>query len=356
MWMPNDNIVGRAWEDYKISIKQLEDLLNAPGTIRHYDFLNNDWIDGSVKAQLKDLNKNSSVNAPLPGFQAYLSAVSDGAVWHTGVIEDGSIENSSINMSPVEVGVTQVGSTEVGSLQHGSIQVRAMQDGIAQIRVHERSSIEAGIPQNSPFEVRTRRGSERKSGFSQIGSAEVGVIQIGSKEISTPDYRIAEVSSFQNRLRSINIGQVGISEAGINQVGSSNLRTMQVDPAQIRSAEMNHRNNLAIFPNLSWKDVHTEEVPLSERVTVQQFLNFDSLSSHAHAVTVDRIGASVPSLWGKFLSTNTPFDLQLAVDVIRCYLRANHLEGWRCIFTAMGVTEHSGWGASSINEQLSEQL
>jgi hypothetical protein len=49
MWMPNDNIAGESWEDYKISISQLEGLLNDPGTIRHYDFLNNDWIDKSVK-------------------------------------------------------------------------------------------------------------------------------------------------------------------------------------------------------------------------------------------------------------------------------------------------------------------
>jgi hypothetical protein len=90
---------------------------------------------------------------------------------------------------------------------------------------------------------------------------------------------------------------------------------MQVDLAQIRPAEMNHRNNLAIFPNLSWKDAHAEEVPLPERVSVQQFLNFDVLS-HAHAVTVDRIGASVPSLWGALLSINTPFDLELAVDAL----------------------------------------
>jgi hypothetical protein len=309
MWMPNDNISGKSWKYYKISIKQLEDFLNAPGTIRHYDFLNNDWIDKSVKAQLKNLNANSLVQPPLTGFSAYLSTVSDGAVWHTGVIEDGSIENSSIKIGVVEVGVTQVGSTEVGSLQHGPLQVRSMQDGIAQISLRQASRMEAGIPQNSPFEVRPTWGSERKSGFSQISSAEVDARHTGSKEIGTPDYRIAEVSSFQNRLRSINFSQVGISEAGINQVGSSNLRTMEVDPAQIRSAEMNHRNNLAIFPNLSWPDGHTEEVPLPERVPVQQFLNFDSLSSRAHAVTLDRIGASVPSLWGKFLSTNTLFDL-----------------------------------------------
>jgi hypothetical protein len=318
MWMPNDNISGKSWKDYKISIKQLEDLLNAPGAIQRYDFLNNDWIDKSVKAQLKNLNANSLVQPPLPNFQAYLSTVSDGAVWHTGVIEDGSIENSSINMSAVEVGVTQVGSTEIGALQRGPIQIRSMQDGIAEISLLQGSSIAAGIPQNSPFKVRTTWASERKSGFGQISSAEVDVCHTGSKEISAPDYRITEVSSIQNRLRSINIGQVGISEAGIYQVGSSNLRTMEVDPAQIRSAEMNHRNNLAIFPNLSWKDVHAEEVPLPERVPVQQFLNFDSLSSHA--IAVDRIGASVPSLWGALLSINTPFDLKLAVDALP--------EGW----------------------------
>jgi hypothetical protein len=306
--MPNDNISGKSWKDYKISIKQLEGLLNAPGALRDYDFLNNDWIDKSVKTELKKLNENSSVRTPLSPVSAYLSAVSDGAVWHTGVIEDGSIENSSIKIGVVEVGVTQVGSTEVGSLQHGPLQVRSMQDGIAQISVRQASRMEAGIPQNSPFEVRPTWGSERKSGFSQIGSAEVDVRHIGSKEISAPDYRIAEVSSFQNRLRSINFSQVGISEAGINQVGSSNLRTMQVDPAQIRPAEMNIKK-LAISHNLGWPNAHTEEVPLPERVSVQQFLNFDSLSSRAHAVTVDRIGASVPSLWGSLLSTNTPFDL-----------------------------------------------
>jgi hypothetical protein len=352
MWMPNDNISGKSWTGYKISIKQLEDLLNAPGTIRHYDFLNNDWIDESVKAELKKLNGNSLVQPPLTGFSAYLSTVSDGAVWHTGVIEDGSIENSSINIGAVEVGVTQVGSTEVGALQRGPIQIRTMQDGIAEISVLQGSSIAAGIPQNSPFEVRPTWASERKSGFGQISSAEVDVRHTGSKEISTPDYRIAEVSSFKTRLRNINFSQVGISEASINQVSSSNLRTMEVDPAQIRSAEMN-LNTLAISHNLGWRDAHAEEVPLPERVSVQQFLNFDVLS---HAIAVDRIGASVPSLWGSLLSTNTPFDLKLAVDVIRRYLRANHLEGWRRIFTAMGVTEHSGWGASSINEQLSEQL
>jgi hypothetical protein len=81
---------------------------------------------------------------------------------------------------------------------------------------------------------------------------------------------------------------------------------MQVDLTQIRSAEMN-LNMLAISHNLGWPDGHIKEVPLPERVSVQQFLNFDALSSHA--ITVDRIGASVPSLWGSLLSTNTPFDL-----------------------------------------------
>jgi hypothetical protein len=261
---------------------------------------------------LKKLNASPSVNPPLSPVSAYLSTVSDGAVWHTGVIEDGSIENSSINIGVVEVGVTQVGSTEVAASQRGS-QIRAMQDGIAEISIRQGSSIEAGIPQNSPFEVRTTWASESKSGFSQISSAEVDVRHTGSKEISAPDYRIAEVSSFQARLRNINFGQVGISEASINQVSSSNLRTMQVDLAQIRSAEMN-LNMLAISHNLGWPDTHTEEVPLPERVPVQQLLNFDALSSHA--VTVDRIGASVPSLWGALLSTNTPFDLELAVDAL----------------------------------------
>jgi hypothetical protein len=242
---------------------------------------------------LNNLNANSSVRPPLLPFSAYLSTVSDGAVWHTGVHEDGSIENVSSDdsirhSSALEEDTLQTSAFEIGALQTSPFEIGALQPSFFEI-----SSSQIASRQISSRQVGFYQSGISELGISQVSPIQRGVIQAGSSQISFSEVGIIQTDSPHVAISEFGSTQVALPHRSSSEVGAAQINTMQV-----RSTHINEQQRVS------------SEVSLSSSVAAQQYivsnvLNHNDLSRNASIIALSQDQGQPPHFGRVVLSEDS---------------------------------------------------
>jgi hypothetical protein len=236
--MPNENIAGNSWQNYKISINELEDITG-------YDFLNN------LPDELEEILEDKNTLIP----EAKLLAAS-------GIDSDSIISsNSSVGHNSI----SEKSSTEIGKVY----------EGIGQIGVNNISSAQSRSRQVSPSQI----GSS-KTGISQVGISQVGSFKINSADtsfyqISPPQVNPSKIDIFQSTNINFSLAQIGATKVNSNNIDSLHESTTEIDLFENGNT-----------PFLPISQVRPAKISFASSVSPEQFFK-----SHFHNSTPEIINA-----------------------------------------------------------------
>jgi large repetitive protein len=262
VWMPNENIAGNSWQNYKISINELESLTN-------YDFLAN--LPNAVKAALKAKNPlfpdaalfaDQSPTTSLLFNPLTISFSNESTIAHNSVANIGSVPLDSIQNSISEVTVNQYSIVQVGTSQISSTQVNIPQTGTG-----ENSITQTGLP-----ELNSSQASLKKEYPAQVG--------------------ITQIDIFQSSLIQGNTTQISTTKIDSNEIKVSKVTVLQDDILQ-----NNHFQGISPHSSVT-------EIPLPSSITLQQLFS-SNLSHDDNTSLLTNVYSTAQSIW----HTNTDLNL-----------------------------------------------
>ena len=263
VFMSNENIAGIPWQNYQISINELEEITG-------YDFLHN------LPDELEEVLENKNTLIP------------DASLLATADIESGSIVSS--NSSIGHDSVTEKSSGGCSKF-HGNI---------AQDAVGKTSALQLGFNQSCTSQI----------DFYQLCSSQVSTSQVSTNQINT-----FHNSQEQEGFSEVSISQVDIlhesflkmqsTEIGPSKIDSNHVHVTHISPFEI-NASKNSDTQFKFIP-----EVRSSEITFSSSVSPEQFFN-----SHLHNSTpqiINRLNNSATNIWSYLLQSETQLDIDFQI-------------------------------------------
>jgi DNA/RNA endonuclease G (NUC1) len=266
------------WRNWRVNINDLE-------AVTGLDFFSE--ISDSIEEIIENADISSSLPvSPLLGQNdsAKFKSLSgfDAPVWHDRFIEDGIIyidSESPINSS--EISETKIGTVEKTFFNSSILEIRSSEVGSTKPRLSDKDIFEL-----NPTKVRIIQQSLANSTFAQIGSREINSIALDIANSSR-----MQISAAEDSITHVQVSQENVHEGRIGEVSSIEVSSIQLATTQITSTQINPTQ------------VNPTEIPLSSRITLQQFL-----SSHNFSLQ----NTTIPT-WTEFLTGTTPFNLNIEI-------------------------------------------
>ena len=263
VFMPNENIVGNPWQNYKISINELEDITG-------YDFLHN------LPDELEEILENKN------------TLISGASLLATADIEPGSIisSNSSIGHN----GVSEKSFIDVANVQYDIGQIGVNNVSINQVNSRQIGSRQIDFSQTSP---------------SQVGTSQVGISQINTFHDSQEQKSFSEVSTSQVDILYESFLETQSTQISSSKIDSNHVHITHISPFEI-NASKNSDTQFKFIP-----EVRSSEITFSSSVSPEQFFN-----SHLHNSTpqiINELNNSATNIWSNLLQSEAQLDINFQI-------------------------------------------
>ncbi|NES94131.1 MAG: hypothetical protein F6K32_02710 [Desertifilum sp. SIO1I2] len=199
----NDNPQINNWQNYVISVDELETLLQQQPLPDNYNFLSNiptdiqEIIESRSRTEIRQWIDSALLNSPLMAEPetinsdafTHLTAFSPNAsIWHNGFTEN-DIIHSSIKDSTAQIGITHVTIIESDLIKDSPSKY-----DVTEISAFERSLPKLSTAQISPLQISAPQTSFLERSSSQVGTHEIGIFQDSPLEVSGWQIGIPKVS------------------------------------------------------------------------------------------------------------------------------------------------------------------